>query len=88
MLLHARDRPSRRDDASAAGPAGRAQLSVLPEHGPGAAVRNVRKRFGTAAPDKADFPPLGTAERDVEVRDLAIYEALLQTPAEPLREAA
>jgi transposase len=68
--------------------AGRAQLSVLPEHGPGAAVRNARKRFATTVPEMADRHPHGAAEREVEVRDLAIYEALLQTPAKALREAA
>jgi len=51
--------------------AGRAQLSVRPEHGPGAAARNARQRY--AAP-RATAPadPL----RDVEVRDLAVYEQL------------
>ena len=52
--------------------AGRAQLSVTPEHGPGAVARNPRKRLST--------PPAGhtcaTAARDVEVRDLALYDAL------------
>jgi transposase len=54
---------------------GRAQLSVRPEHGPGAAVRNARKRY-------AELPaPNGRAAdtgRDVEVRDLAIYEQLME----------
>lgn len=51
---------------------GRAQLSVRPEHGPGAASRNVRKRYGT--------PSAATRDRagmhDVEVRDLTVYERL------------
>jgi transposase len=51
--------------------AGRAQLSVRPEHGPGAAARNARQRY--AAP-RASAPP--DALRDVEVRDLAVYEQL------------
>jgi len=56
--------------------AGRAQLSVKPEHGPGAAARNVRQRHGNR-------PPKSTANvdltREVEVRDLAIYEWLFTT---------
>jgi transposase len=60
--------------------AGRAQLSVCPEHGPGAAARNARQRY--AAPRVAAVPdPL----RDVEVRDLAVYECLIGTE---LAEAA
>lgn len=52
--------------------AGRAQLSVRPEHGPGAAARNARQRY--AAPrTSATVDPL----REVEVRDLAIYERLI-----------
>jgi hypothetical protein len=54
--------------------AGRARLSVAPEHGPGAAARNARRHH-------AGHPPVveravDTA-RDVEVRDLAVYERLL-----------
>jgi hypothetical protein len=54
--------------------AGRAQLSVRPEHGPGAAARNARKRYAelSAAAERA----VDTG-RDVEVRDLAVYEHLL-----------
>lgn len=69
--------------------AGRAQLSVLPEHGPGAAVRNARKRYAGA------IHPIGDGTRnarapapEVEVRDLAIYDALLNVAADDLREAA
>jgi transposase len=51
--------------------AGRAQLSVRPEHGPGAAARNARQRY--AAP-RVSAP--ADALRDVEVRDLAVYERL------------
>jgi len=54
--------------------AGRGQLSVKPEHGPGAAVRNVRLRFS------ASRAPIATTavdlSRDVEVRDLTIYERI------------
>jgi len=63
--------------------AGRARISVKPEHGPGALSRNQRQRFS------ADGSRAGTidrqAERDVQVRDLAVYEQLLQTE---LQEAA
>ena len=52
--------------------AGRAQLSVKPEHGPGAAARNARQRYGAPrAHASAD------GSRDVEVRDLEVYERLL-----------
>ena len=52
--------------------AGRAQLSVKPEHGPGAVARNARKRLSTAPASHT----CATAARDVEVRDLALYDAL------------
>ena len=52
--------------------AGRAQLSVKPEHGPGAAVRNNRRRF--SAPRTA--AAVVELSREVEVRDLAVYEQL------------
>jgi transposase len=52
--------------------AGRAQLSIDPAHGPGAAARNPRQRFG--APQAAGP---GEPARDVEVRDLAVYDQLL-----------
>jgi transposase len=51
--------------------AGRGQFSVRPEHGPGAAARNARQRYAA--------PRASTAAdrlREVEVRDLAIYERL------------
>jgi hypothetical protein len=54
--------------------AGRAQLSVRPEHGPGAAARNARQRF--SAPN-APVRALDAA-REVEVRDLAVYEQLAE----------
>jgi hypothetical protein len=51
--------------------AGRAQLSVQPEHGPGAAARNARQRFATPGSSiAADSAP------EVEVRDLAVYEEI------------
>jgi transposase len=54
--------------------AGRAQLSVRPEHGPGAAARNARQRF---SPPNAPARALDAA-REVEVRDLAVYEQLAE----------
>ena len=61
---------------------GRAQLSVRPEHGPGALPRNARQRFGAADRPPSTAPSL--VGRDVEVRDLAVYEQLLHD----VREAA
>ena len=52
---------------------GRHQLSVDPAHGPGAVARNARSRFGQAASEKA--PP---ASHEIEIRDLAVYEQLLE----------
>lgn len=56
--------------------AGRAQLSVRPEHGPGAVARNLRHRYGV----RPHETPAPSVERDVEVRDLSIYEQLLDLP--------
>ena len=54
--------------------AGRAQLSVRPEHGPGALARNARSRYA----DTAGRPPMPeSAGRDEQVRDLTIYDQLL-----------
>lgn len=52
---------------------GRFQLSVDPAHGPGAVARNARSRFGQAASEKT--PP---ASHEIEIRDLAVYEQLLE----------
>ena len=52
--------------------AGRAQLSVQPEHGPGAAARNARQRFAVPSSSTA---AAGSAP-EVEVRDLAVYEEI------------
>jgi len=52
---------------------GRHQLRILPEHGPGAIARTARHRRSTA-PTRG---PLG-GEPVVEVRDLALYDALLE----------
>lgn len=62
--------------------AGRAQLSVKPEHGPGAVPRNQRQRYAALGGRPPTPPP---ADRDVQVRDLAVYEQLLNAD---LREAA
>jgi hypothetical protein len=51
---------------------GRAQLSVRPEHGPGAASRNARSRYGK--PRAMSREPAGL--NDVEVRDLGVYDRL------------
>ncbi|GMV31378.1 MAG: hypothetical protein AMXMBFR59_35030 [Rhodanobacteraceae bacterium] len=56
--------------------AGRYQLSVKPEHGPGAAARNARKRY--SAPAAANEPNAAERLHTVEVRDLAIYEQMLE----------
>lgn len=56
--------------------AGRHQLSVHPEHGPGAASRNARSRYGGHTRPGAPQP---SAElHTVEVRDLAVYERMLE----------
>ncbi|CAN7715968.1 hypothetical protein LJR039_006016 [Pseudorhodoferax sp. LjRoot39] len=59
---------------------GRACLSVLPEHDPGAIPRNQRQRFAVVA----DRPAPAHSERDVEIRDLGVYDQLLDA----VREAA
>jgi transposase len=58
--------------------AGRAQLSVHPEHGPGAAARNARKRYGELAPVPTLNAPVLDAGREVQVRELAVYDQLLE----------
>jgi len=57
--------------------AGRHQLHVLPEHGPGAATRNARKRFSNVPPAPRSDPRPHQLH-GVEVRDLAVYDALLE----------
>jgi len=51
---------------------GKHQLRILPEHGPGASARTVRGRHSTPPEPRAP-----TAAAVVEVRDLAVYDALL-----------
>ena len=48
---------------------GRHQLRILPEHGPGPIARNARVHYSTGGCSTAAVP------LDVEVRDLACYEA-------------
>jgi len=52
--------------------AGRYQVRILPEHGPGAIARTARQHCSTALPPRST-----SAVPDVEVRDLALYDALL-----------
>jgi transposase len=61
--------------------AGRHQLHVLPEHGPGAAARNARKRFSDPALPAPVNAPSARPLHSVEVRDLAVYDALLAEAA-------
>jgi hypothetical protein len=63
---------------------GCAQLAVHPQHGPGAASRNARQRYGTPrhATDAA------ATRHEVEVRDLNVYEHLSATGSAALSEAA
>jgi transposase len=55
---------------------GRHQLNVLPEHGPGAAARNARTRFSD--PLNGPAPTIPAGAHSVEVRDLAVYEQMLE----------
>jgi len=57
--------------------AGRHQLSVKPEHGPGAAARNARKRYGAAPATNEPNAAGGDRLQAVEVRDLAVYEQMV-----------
>jgi len=57
---------------------GRHELSVKPEHGPGAVARNARLRYAGSAKLAGLEPPAGERLALVEQRDLAIYEQLLE----------
>jgi transposase len=57
--------------------AGRHQLRILPEHGPGAVARNARQLCSSLPPT----PARATLLPQVEVRDLAVYDALLAVSA-------
>lgn len=63
---------------------GRAQLAVIPQHGPGATSRNVRQRYGTTPHARK----AALNREEVEVRDLGVYEQLTTTSAASLSEAA
>ncbi|MGH8621539.1 MAG: IS21 family transposase [Burkholderiales bacterium] len=57
--------------------AGRHQLRVTPEHGPGAVARNARKRFTEAGASPAtELTP--HALHGVEIRELSVYDQLLE----------
>jgi transposase len=57
--------------------AGRAQLAIRPEHGPGAAARNARSRYANAGlPATRRQLPTCDLSLQVEVRDLGVYEQL------------
>jgi hypothetical protein len=62
---------------------GQHQLRILPEHGPGAITRTARQRPSTPA---VSGPRPGYPE--VEIRDLAIYEAVTTLDSENTRIAA
>lgn len=68
--------------------AGRTQLSVHPQHGPGAAARNARTRYAGARPDEGMRQRRPASVAEVEVRDLAIYDALLDRASTAVREVA
>jgi len=59
---------------------GQHQMRILPEHGPGAIARTARRRQGSAAPQSTITSP---ALCEVEVRDLALYEQLLDVEVAP-----
>ena len=63
--------------------ADRAQLSVCPQHGPGAAMRNARKRHSAPALASGPADVLWQAPDapTVEIRDLALYDTLLEAGA-------
>ena len=58
---------------------GRYGLVVLPEHGPGPAVRNARQRRATSL---ASTPAIARESLAVEQRDLATYDALVAVGGE------
>ena len=64
---------------------GKHQVRILPEHGPGASARTARRQHSTPAPTRSAL-----AATVVEIRDLAVYDALLGDTevATPLANAA
>jgi transposase len=76
---------SHRDQVVAEHPvlSGRHQLQVDPAHAPGPAARNARKRYsdpaqGDKAGDEIAAPGALVMAQTVEVRDLAVYEQMLE----------
>ena len=53
-------------------------LSVMPEHGPGAATRNARTRYADSARLLGPAADAGERFSVVEQRDLAVYEQMLE----------
>lgn len=53
---------------------GKYEMSIQPEHGPGAIARNARKRQGAPGSSVRLLPDLS----DVEIRDLSVYEQLAE----------
>jgi hypothetical protein len=51
---------------------GKHQVRILPEHGPGASARTARRQHSTPAPARSAL-----SATVVEIRDLAVYDALL-----------
>lgn len=51
---------------------GKYQLVILPEHGPGAIARTARRLRSTSGPERHGFAP-----PEVEIRDLAVYDRLV-----------
>jgi transposase len=64
---------------------GKHQVRILPEHGPGASARTARRQHSTPSPPRSTVPATV-----VEIRDLAVYDALLGDSdiAAPLANAA
>jgi len=64
---------------------GKHQVRILPEHGPGASARTARRQHSTPLPARSTV-----SATVVEIRDLAVYDALLGDSdiAAPLANAA
>jgi len=60
---------------------GRYQLSIQPQHGPGAAARNTRRKLSSIS-----NTPSSDHFSEVEIRDLAIYEQLVGESAATAQE--
>lgn len=60
---------------------GKHQFRILPEHGPGAITRNARSRYSSVAAGAQR----GANNPEVEVRDLGIYEQLLERTGQEVR---